>query len=562
MCNSERFEDINENNNNNGLHCENKCSFEKEKEKEKEKEGTDNTKWNRKSKFIIIFSISFSWSFFIILDFILICKFSILFACSGVLGIIAMILCVILFSPIFFLFLAIYICCRTYDDRDSTYSQTKSDSNYCADSQININDDLIEPSLPIKKVPTIPENWDEKEKKGNIIQTHTDFCDIKEIDNNLYLVNEKEINISFLICHSLKKISKNIVIYTFNIAQVNLFKEKFKDELSFIKIVLLNKTCTNFEHADYIIISYIDSEISQESKKKYPNFKSNLNSRKFYTEKFTHWILETYTRSKLYIICNDKYLKQSNKEETPKGLKKKEIQVPNIPRDLVSNEYNVCFIIDNTGSMGSWINVIKEICNNLFVEIVSKFSKYEFSFGCVLYADKISINTDQNYKINFTKDENEFRSKLEKIKTQNGGDIAEDWVSGFQIALDELSWGNGTKLIFHIADAPHHGAIFNTDKKNDKFLYEKDDINGKKLIKLIEKCSKRNIKIIGISIDKVCSFQVFKREYEKLNGPNYEIIEVNGTELIKGNDFINKKILGIIEKSLDENKADESKIIK
>ena len=33
-------------------------------------------------------------------------------------------------------------------------------------------------------------------------------------------------------------------------------------------------------------------------------------------------------------------------------------------------------------------------------------------------------------------------------------------------------------------------------------------------------------------------------------------------ELVKGNDFINKKILDIIEKCLDENKADESKIIK
>ena len=146
-----------------------------------------------------------------------------------------------------------------------------------------------------------------------------------------------------------------------------------------------------------------------------------------------------------------------------------EIQAPII----VSQEYNVCFIIDNTKSMGSWINVIKDICNNLFKEITKKFNKYKFYFGCVLYADHISINTDKNYKINFTQDENEFKSKLEEIELQNGDDVAEDWVSGFQIALDELNWGNGTKLIFHIADAPHHGKIFNTDKKDDNFLNEK-----------------------------------------------------------------------------------------
>ena len=458
-----------------------------------------------------------------------------------------------------------------------------------------INDDIKSLNTNIHKesesqkslnVRSITKIKDEEEKKI-IIQSHSDFCDIERIDDEFYLVNKKEIEISFMIYLSLTKISKNIniAIYTFNIAQVNLFKERFKDELSFVKIVLLNENCTNFDNADYIIISYIESEINEESKKKYYNFKSNLNSRKFYTDEFTKRIFETYTRIKLYIICNPDYLQKSveniinNNEDIkeeefsikqsineniviPTAPKFKEIQVPIINRDNVSNEYNVCFIIDNTGSMGSWIIVIKDICSNLFGEIVAKFNKYNFSFGCVLYADKISIDTDQNYKISFTKDEDEFRAKLEEVELQNGDDVAEDWVSGFQIALDELEWGNGTKLIFHIADAPHHGKIFNIDKKDDKFLDEEDDINGKNLIKLIERCSKRNIKITGINIDNVASFKVFKKEYEKVNGPNYEIIDVNGMELVKGNDFINKKILDIIEKCLDENKADESKIIK
>ena len=82
--------------------------------------------------------------------------------------------------------------------------------------------------------------------------------------------------------------------------------ERFKNELSFVKIILLNEDCTNFETADYIIISYIDSEISEESKNKYYNFKSNLNSRNFYTEKFTKRILETYTKKNyiLYAMMN------------------------------------------------------------------------------------------------------------------------------------------------------------------------------------------------------------------------------------------------------------------
>ena len=111
-------------------------------------------------------------------------------------------------------------------------------------------------------------------------------------------------------------------------------------------------------------------------------------------------------------------------------------------------------------------------------------------------------------------------------------------------------------LIFHIADAPAHGKLFNTDKKDDKFLNNVNDKHGEKLLELIKRCSERNIKITGISIDKVCSFSVFQKEYEKVDGPKYEIIEINGEELIKGNDYMNKKMLSIIENSINQNKAE------
>ena len=133
--------------------------------------------------------------------------------------------------------------------------------------------------------------------------------------------------------------------------------------------------------------------------------------------------------------------------------------------------------------------------------------------------------------------------------------MAEDWVSGFRIVLEELNWGNGTKLIFHIADAPAHGKIFNTDKKSDNFLLEENDTHGKSLLKLIKRCSERNIKITGISIDNVCSFKVFQKEYQKVDGPKYEIIELDGKELTKGNDYMNKKMFDIIENSINQNKA-------
>jgi hypothetical protein len=54
------------------------------------------------------------------------------------------------------------------------------------------------------------------------------------------------------------------------------------------------------------------------------------------------------------------------------------------------------------------------------------------------------------------------------------------------MALNELNWGNGAKLIIHIVDALQHGKIFNTDKIGDNFLNDENDIYGHNLIKLIK----------------------------------------------------------------------------
>ena len=389
-------------------------------------------------------------------------------------------------------------------------------------------------------------------KKRMIIQTHSSCCDIEKIDGKLYLINKEEANITLLLCHSLN--SENISIYTFNIAQVNLLKKKIKSEFPSVNITLLNDNCTNIKFSNYIIINYIDSPISVKSSQKYGKVDSKSYSANYYTKEFSDLILKNYTGKVLYLICNNNYIKSKKKDITFTKVYK-EIQVPSISRKIVSNEYNICFILDNTGSMENWINSLKNICVQLFEEVVNKFKKYYFSFACVLYADKASFPTDENFKIDFTENSLEFKTELEKIQLQNGGDAAEDWVSGFQIALEELMWGNGTKLIFHFADAPHHGRIFNIDRVDDDLLDIEDDIQGKKLIQLINRCSKRNIKITGISINQVSSFNVFKEEYEKVDGPKYEIININSFESTNTDNNIDKKIFHIIEKCINENSS-------
>ena len=584
FCDKNKIDDIDENDGDSGIVCENgKCIFGGKKETPEEDKKDDNDNDN----FKIYLAIGIG-GFFIICIFF---NFIFIFSCGNInfknckctCYMFYMLFFAIIFAPFFLIYILICFCCeiKWYE------SKSVSNKNNSNNSNKNISNDINKNGInPVSSYNNIRSNSEiitlkelkepdreyekelEKEKKKIIIQIHSGFCDIIEFKGYYYLINNEEVKLVFLLYQSLKLVSKSISIYTFNIAQLDLIKKKFKKGTSHPKVILLDDDCTNFIFSDYILISYIDSEISEESKKKFPDFKPYLNSKIFFTDEFANYVLNNYTGKILYLVCNENYLKIPKKtlkeaikpgkaNIIPQGIIAEELQVPIVNRNYVSNEYNICFIIDNTGSMGSWINIIKDLCHNFFVEITEKFSEYNFYFACVLYADKPSIDSDKNFKIDFTKNEKEFKSNLEGISLQNGDDVAEDWVSGFKIALEELNWRNGTKLIFHIADAPQHGKLFNTDKKNDNFLNDENDIHGKELLKLIKKCSERNIKITGISIDKVCSFKVFQEEYQKVKGPKYEIIELNETELTKGNNFMNKKMFGIIENSINQNKAEK-----
>ena len=577
ICKTNGIDGIDGNDGDSGISCENgKCIFQTERKNR----NPSNDKKN-KFKFYLGIGISGVWFICIFLNFIFI------FACGEInckncecsCYIFYMIFFAILFSPFFIIYILICFCCKikwterkiesrlNYGPSPNVIRNEKIPlSNFRREGNLRVHSEID----TLREIKTEPDYEDEEikiEKKKKIIQKHSSFSEIELFEGNHYLINKKEAEIILMLYHSLKLVSKSISIYTFNIAQVNLIKKKFEEDSIYPNVILLNEDCTNFIFSDYVLISYIDSEISEESRKKYPNFKSELNSKKFFTDEFSDNILNNYTGKTLYLICNENYLRiqnddlkasvGSNQSKISNAIIAEEIQVPIVNRKYVSNEYNICFIIDNTGSMGSWINIIKELCHNFFVEITEKFKEYKFYFACVLYADKPSVNSDQNFRINFTQDEKDFKSKLEEIILQSGGDEAEDWVSGFKMSLEELNWGNGTKLIFHIADAPAHGKLFKKKKKSDNFLFEENDTHGKDLLKLIKKCSERNIKITGINIDNVCSFKVFQKEYQKVDGPKYEIIELDGDELTKGNDYMNKKMFDIIENSINQNKAEK-----
>ena len=113
--------------------------------------------------------------------------------------------------------------------------------------------------------------------------------------------------------------------------------------------------------------------------------------------------------------------------------------------------------------------------------------------------------------------------KISTIKGYGGGDGPEDWVGGYELALNHMNWRNGIKLIIHIADDGAHGEEFS---KGDRHPEE-----GPKLPPLIQECAKKNINIIGFKIteDPKQSFDKITEiynDYKISNKDNGQFIEI------------------------------------
>ena len=114
---------------------------------------------------------------------------------------------------------------------------------------------------------------------------------------------------------------------------------------------------------------------------------------------------------------------------------------------------------------------------------------------------------------------------------QGGGDLAEDWAGGYDIALNKnkIKWREGIKFIIHICDSSAHGKLFSKDY-DDNHKEEKYEID---LIKKIEECAKRNIEIIGIYnvLAKDC-FDECKKIYDKNKGKTFIIQKYDPNNII------------------------------
>uniref|UniRef100_A0AC35F058 Alpha-type protein kinase domain-containing protein n=1 Tax=Panagrolaimus sp. PS1159 TaxID=55785 RepID=A0AC35F058_9BILA len=131
----------------------------------------------------------------------------------------------------------------------------------------------------------------------------------------------------------------------------------------------------------------------------------------------------------------------------------------------IKNAQNVelCFLVDVTGSMQPHIdevrNSISQIVNSLkTASAMPQQQKTAKQLRCSFVAYRDHSDSKQFEILQFTESVETFRLFCAGLRADGGGDTPEDVFGGIEKAL-ELSWSPnfGTKVIFHIADAPCHG---------------------------------------------------------------------------------------------------------
>ena len=179
--------------------------------------------------------------------------------------------------------------------------------------------------------------------------------------------------------------------------------------------------------------------------------------------------------------------------------------------------FDVVYLVDATGSMEGSIQAVKTYCVEIANILKNQIMLYDFKFGAVFYRDPIDSKGDINDYYNLTSDTTSLQSFVSTMQATGGADTPEDWVGGYNLALYNMSWRSGNRLIIHIADAGAHGTNYTS---NDNYPSE-----GPKLDNLLRISADMKISIVAFEIgsEPHQSFSRSQSLYDSYGNKNYKI---------------------------------------
>ncbi len=125
----------------------------------------------------------------------------------------------------------------------------------------------------------------------------------------------------------------------------------------------------------------------------------------------------------------------------------------------LAESVDIAFIIDCTGSMGSYIESVKDSIRQIVGRALSTNCDINLRLAIVGYRD--TSDTCRFEVMDFSPSIDNFESSLASMHAVGGDDTPEDMAGAIKEA-NKLMWENPTKIAFIIADAPYHGREFHS----------------------------------------------------------------------------------------------------
>jgi len=142
----------------------------------------------------------------------------------------------------------------------------------------------------------------------------------------------------------------------------------------------------------------------------------------------------------------------------PETIKPVPVVKPVTPEALPHETIDQVFVMDCTGSMGSYIDTAKTKILELASKVSEKYPTKNLRLGFIGYRDITDWGAEkiQYISIPFSTDYNSFKNTLETtVFASGGGDLPEDVFTGLE-AASGLKWSGGVRMLTLLSDAPHN----------------------------------------------------------------------------------------------------------
>lgn len=211
------------------------------------------------------------------------------------------------------------------------------------------------------------------------------------------------------------------------------------------------------------------------------------------TGKAELWIRDSLdlgnTRFSVDVTYGDFKQRFGNVQPFKKGINSFKVEVP----CSVSDQLDIAFVVDATGSMGDEINYLKMDLDNVISSISAENKHINVRMGSVFYRDKGDDYVTKEAP--FSNNTELVKSFINSNQADGGGDFPEAADEALLAAIDKLNWSTTARarIIFWLLDAPPHRA----------------EENLQKLIEVSKKAAEKGIRIVPIGcsgIDKPTEF--------------------------------------------------------